>query len=58
MSVRKRTWKNAKGETKEAWVVWYCDQNGKPHIKTFGRKKEGCLSCHREGRSAPGHSYA
>jgi hypothetical protein len=40
MSVRKRTWKNARGEIKEAWVVWYSDQQGKPHIKTFGRKKE------------------
>jgi integrase len=40
MSVRKRTWKNAVGETKEAWVVWYSDQQGKPHIKTFARKKD------------------
>jgi integrase len=40
MSVRKRTWKNAKGETQEAWVVWYADQQGKPHIKTFARKKD------------------
>jgi integrase len=40
MSVRKRTWKNAAGEIKEAWIVWYSDQHGKPHIKTFGRKKE------------------
>jgi integrase len=40
MSVRKRVWKDAKGETKEAWVVWYSDQFGKPHIKTFGRKKD------------------
>jgi integrase len=40
MSVRKRTWTNAKGETKEAWVVWYSDQHGKPHIKTFSKKKE------------------
>jgi integrase len=40
MSVRKRTWTTAKGETKEAWVVAYADQNGKPHIKTFARKKD------------------
>jgi integrase len=40
MSVRKRTWKNAKGEQQEAWVVWYSDQQGKPHIKTFARKKD------------------
>jgi hypothetical protein len=32
MSVYKRKWKNAKGEDKEAWVVWYSDYgmlNGK-----------------------------
>jgi integrase len=40
MSVRKRTWTTAKGETKEAWVVDYVDQKGKRHIKTFDRKKE------------------
>jgi integrase len=40
MSVRKRRWKTAKGEIREKWVVWYADQSGKPHIKTFERKKE------------------
>jgi integrase len=40
MSVRKRIWKNAKGETKEAWVVDYADQAGKRRLKTFKRKKE------------------
>src|SRR5258708_1074393 len=40
MSVRKRTWKNAKGEPQDAWVVDYVDQKGKRHIKTFARKKE------------------
>jgi integrase len=40
MSVRKRTWKTAKGEVKEAWVVAYTDQNSTPRIKTFQRKKE------------------
>lgn len=39
MSVRKRTWKTAKGETKEAWVVDYADQTGKRRLRTFGRKK-------------------
>ena len=29
MSIRKRTWKTAKGEAKEAWVVDYVDQAGK-----------------------------
>lgn len=40
MSVRKRTWKNAKGEPQEAWIVDYVDQKGKRHIKTFERKKD------------------
>jgi integrase len=40
MSVRKRTWKTAKGETREAWIVDYLDQNGKRHIETLARKKE------------------
>src|SRR5262245_57433106 len=40
MSVRKRTWKSRNGETKEAWIVDYADQNGERHIQTFARKKE------------------
>ena len=40
MSVRKRTWKTSKGETKEAWIVDYTDQDGGRHIETFERKKE------------------
>jgi len=40
MSVRKREWKTAKGEHREAWVVDYVDQNGHRHIKTFDRKKD------------------
>ena len=39
MSVRKRTWKNAKGERQEAWIVDYVDQKGRRHIKTFAKKK-------------------
>jgi integrase len=39
MSVRKRTWKNTKGEPQEAWIVDYVDQHGKRHIKTFSKKK-------------------
>jgi integrase len=39
MSVRKRTWKNARGEPQEAWVVDYVDQHSKRHIKTFQKKK-------------------
>jgi integrase len=37
--VRKRTWRNAKGE-RSAWVADYFDANGKRHIKTFERKRE------------------
>jgi integrase len=40
MSVRKRTWTTKNGETKEAWIVDYADQQGERHIQTFDRKKE------------------
>jgi integrase len=40
MSVRKRQWKTAKGEAKEAWVVDYVDGQGDRHIETFERKKD------------------
>jgi integrase len=40
MSVRKRTWKTAAGDTKEAWIVDYVDQQGDRHIKTFSLKKD------------------
>jgi integrase len=40
MSIRKRTWKTAKGEAKEAWILDYVDQAGKRRLKTFKRKKE------------------
>jgi integrase len=40
MSIRKRTWKTAKGDAKEAWVVDYVDQAGKRRLKTFGKQKE------------------
>jgi integrase len=42
MSVRKRIWTNAKGETKEAWVVDYVDKSegGKRRLKSFDRKKD------------------
>jgi integrase len=40
MSIRKRMWKTAKGEAKEAWVVDYVDQAGKRRLKTFDKKKE------------------
>lgn len=40
MSVRKRTWTNAKGEEKTAWVVDYVDAKGKRRLKTFKLKKD------------------
>ena len=40
MSVRKRSWTGGDGETKEAWVVDYRDQQGARHIKTFARKRD------------------
>jgi integrase len=40
MSVRKRIWTTSKGETKEAWLVDYADQNGERHIQTFARKRD------------------
>jgi integrase len=39
MSIRKRTWKNAEGVEKTAWVVDYVDQSGKRRLKTFERRK-------------------
>ena len=40
MSIRKRTWANAKGIEKTAWVVDYFDQAGKRRLKTFARKND------------------
>ena len=40
MSVRKRTWTNAKGETKEAWIADLFDKNNDRHIKTFATEGE------------------
>jgi integrase len=40
MSVRKRTWKTDRGETRQAWVVDYGDQLGHRHLKTFARRRD------------------
>ena len=40
MSVRKRTWKTAAGEERQAWLCGYTGQSGKRHVKTFARKKD------------------
>jgi integrase len=39
MSIHKRRWKTATGDTKEAWVADYM-ANGKRHIKTFSTQRE------------------
>src|SRR5262245_23574798 len=38
MSVRKRTWKTAKGIEREAFIVDYRDQNGARRTKAFKKK--------------------
>jgi integrase len=38
MSVRKRQWRAANGETRTAWVCDYFDQNGKRRNETFATK--------------------
>ena len=40
MSVRKRAWTTRQGESREAWIVDYTDQQGARHIQTFARKKD------------------
>ncbi len=40
MSIRKRTWTNAKGDEKTAWVVDYVDGKGTRRLKTFAKKKD------------------
>ncbi len=39
MSIRKRKWRTAKGEEREAWVVDYVDHKGERTLKTFDRKR-------------------
>jgi integrase len=40
MSVRKRAWITRQGESREAWIVDYTDQQGGRHLQTFARKKD------------------
>jgi len=40
MSVRRRTWKTGKGESREAWIVNYTDQASFRRIATFERKRD------------------
>jgi integrase len=40
MSVRKRTWKTARGESRSTWVVDYTDQLRTRHLKSFDKKKD------------------
>src|SRR4051812_36172168 len=38
MSVRKRKWVTSRGESREAFIVDFVDQEGNRHIRTFDRK--------------------
>jgi hypothetical protein len=40
MAVRKRVWTTARGETREAWLVAYTDQNGTARQQQFDKKKD------------------
>jgi hypothetical protein len=53
MSVRKRTWKNAKGEPEEAWIIDCLDQRGDRTQKTFARKKDASRRLARSGMPPP-----
>ncbi|PKP91924.1 MAG: site-specific integrase [Alphaproteobacteria bacterium HGW-Alphaproteobacteria-16] len=39
-TVKKRSWRTAKGETKEAWRVRYVDQTGKTRTRQFDLKRD------------------
>jgi integrase len=51
MSVRKRTWKTAAGEERQAWLCDYTGQSGKRHVKTFARKKNADAFIAKAGSS-------
>jgi integrase len=40
MSIRKRKWRTANGDVREAWIVDYRDGQGDRHIETFEKKKD------------------
>jgi integrase len=40
MAVRKRTWKTAAGEPREAWVIDYRDAGGNRRFETFDKRKD------------------
>ena len=35
-SIRKRSWRTAKGEQREGWQVDFTDQDGRRHQHSFG----------------------
>jgi integrase len=39
-SIRKRSWRTARGEQRDAWQVDFTDQNGKRHQPQFARRKD------------------
>jgi integrase len=40
MSVRRRSWRTKHGESREAWLVNYTDQDGARRIETFDRRRD------------------
>jgi integrase len=40
MSVRRRTWRTKRGESRESWIVNYTDQDGARRIETFDRRRD------------------
>jgi hypothetical protein len=54
MSVRKRTWKTAKGVAQTAWIVDYTDREGDRHIRQEAQARRGnpLADCWRGRRGA------
>jgi hypothetical protein len=69
MSVRKRTWTTASGETREVWLIDYRDQNRRRHARCLSSQRRttkkkplipgGLLPIHlgKDGRR-PNHTRA
>ena len=58
MSVRKRQWRAANGETNTAWVCDYFDQNGKRRNETFAAKGQAVSpSCTSRARHQERHVH-
>jgi integrase len=42
MSIRRRTWRTKRGETRTTWIVDYADRNGR-HIASFERRQDAAV---------------